>query len=160
MLKANIPIRKIRNYKSLPFKNEVDSALHKSFHYLSSELKQKIEQLQQRFVFWIPPHDIEVPFLRELLESALEQRVITIVYEAATRRERMIQPLGIYTMNGLWYCQAYCFYGKRTSLISLRSPHSANLGFCFFDFKQIYVRIRKCFPLLKPKLRIVMSNEK
>ncbi|TKH45380.1 YafY family protein [Paenibacillus sp. FSL R10-2782] len=102
----------LRNYKSLPFKNEVDSALHKFFHYLSSELKQKIEQMQQRLVFWIPPHDIEVPFLRELLESALEQRVITIVYEAATRRERMIQPLGIYTMNGLWYCQAYCFLAE------------------------------------------------
>lgn len=102
----------LRNYKSLPFTNEVDMALHKFFHYLSSELKQKIEQMQQRLIFWIPPHDIEVPFLKDLLEGALEQRVVTIVYEAATRRERMIQPLGIYTMNGLWYCQAYCFLAE------------------------------------------------
>ncbi|MCP1307656.1 WYL domain-containing protein [Paenibacillus tyrfis] len=50
--------------------------------------------------------------LKELLEAALEQRVVTIAYEAASRRERMIQPLGLYTMNGLWYCQAYCFLAE------------------------------------------------
>jgi len=99
----------LRNYKSLPFKNEVDTALQKFFHYLSSELKQKIERMQQRLVFWVPPHELEVSFLKDLLDAAVEQRVVSIVYEASTSRKRMIQPLGIYTMNGLWYCQAYCF---------------------------------------------------
>jgi predicted DNA-binding transcriptional regulator YafY len=79
----------LHNYKSLPFKNEVDAALHKFFHFLSSELKQKIERMQQRLVFWIPPHEMEVLFLKELLEAALEQRVVTIIYEASSRRERM-----------------------------------------------------------------------
>ncbi|MDF2647337.1 MAG: YafY family transcriptional regulator [Paenibacillus sp.] len=102
----------LRNYKSLPFKNEVDTALHKFFHYLSSELKQKIERMQQRLVFWVPPHEMEVSFLKELLEAALEQHVVTIMYEASSRRERRIQPLGLYTMNGLWYCQAYCFLAE------------------------------------------------
>lgn len=102
----------LHNYKSLPFKNEVDTALHKFFHFLSSEIKQKIEQIQQRLIFWIPPHEMEVLFLKELLEAALEQYVVTIIYEASSRRERMIQPLGLYTMNGLWYCQAYCFLAE------------------------------------------------
>ncbi|KPN96074.1 YafY family protein [Lysinibacillus sp. ZYM-1] len=102
----------LRNYKALPFKNEVNTALDKFFYYLSSELKQKIESMQQRLIFWVPPHELEVPFLKELLEAALEQRVITIMYEAATRKNRTIQPLGIYTMNGLWYCQAYCFLAE------------------------------------------------
>jgi len=65
--------------------------------------------MQQRLVFWVPPHELEVSFLKELLEAALDQRVVTIVYEASSRQERMVQPLEIYTMNGLWYCQAYCF---------------------------------------------------
>ena len=102
----------LRNYNSLPFKNEVDTALHKFFHYLSSDLKQKIERMQQRLVFWVPPHELEVSFLKELLEAALDQRVVTIVYEASSHQVRMIQPLGIYTMNGLWYCQAYCFLAE------------------------------------------------
>lgn len=102
----------LRNYRTLPFENEVGTALQKFTHYLSSGLKQKIETMRQRLVFWVPPHELEAPYLKELLEAALEQRVVTIVYEAASRRERMIQPLGLYTMNGLWYCQAYCFLAE------------------------------------------------
>ena len=49
------------------------------------------------------------PFLKELLEAALEHYVVTILYEVSASTSRVIQPLGIYTMNGLWYCQAYCF---------------------------------------------------
>ncbi|MEY9976314.1 helix-turn-helix transcriptional regulator [Lysinibacillus sp. RC79] len=102
----------LRNYKALPFKNEVNTALDKFFHYLSSELKKKIESMQQRLIFWVPPHELNVPFLKELLEAALEQHVVTILYEASTSKSRVIQPLGIYTMNGLWYCQAYCFLAE------------------------------------------------
>ncbi|KEK12656.1 hypothetical protein EP18_08595 [Lysinibacillus sphaericus] len=102
----------LHNYKALPFKNEVNTALDKFFYYLSGELKQKIENMQQRLLFWVPPHELEVPFLKELLEAALEQQVVTILYEAATTKNRTIQPLGIYTMNGLWYCQAYCFLAE------------------------------------------------
>ncbi|MCR8853597.1 helix-turn-helix transcriptional regulator [Lysinibacillus fusiformis] len=102
----------LHNYKALPFKNEVNTALDKFFYYLSGELKQKIESMQQRLLFWVPPHELEVPFLKELLEAALEQHVVTILYEAATTKNRTIQPLGIYTMNGLWYCQAYCFLAE------------------------------------------------
>lgn len=39
----------------------------------------------------------------------MEQKIIEIRYEASTAQKRRIQPLGLYTMNGLWYCQAYCF---------------------------------------------------
>lgn len=127
----------LRNYNSLPFDNEVKSALHKFFYYLSSELKQKIERLQQRLVFWIPPHEMEVPFLKELLEAALDQRIITIKYETAAIRSRMIQPLGLYTMNGLWYCQSYCFLAQdyrvfrvdRVKEISLDADQSLQLDF-------------------------------
>lgn len=102
----------LRNYKALPFKNEVNTALDKFFYYLSSELKKKIESMQQRLIFWVPPHELNVPFLKELLEAALEQHVVTILYEASTSKSRVIQPLGIYTMNGLWYCQGYCFLAE------------------------------------------------
>ncbi|WP_426452794.1 helix-turn-helix transcriptional regulator [Paenibacillus sp. S-38] len=99
----------LRNYKSLPFGNEVEGALHKFFHYLSSDLKASITRMQQRLIFWVPPHELEAPHLGELLEAAIQQQVVTMKYESSSLRERSIQPLGIYTMNGLWYCQAYCF---------------------------------------------------
>ncbi|MFJ7935781.1 helix-turn-helix transcriptional regulator [Sporosarcina sp. NPDC096371] len=87
-------------------------ALDKFPHYLSSELKKKIESMQQRLIFWVPPHELNVPFLKELLEAALEQHVVTILYEASSSKSRVIQPPGIYTMKGLWYCQAYCFLAE------------------------------------------------
>nr|WP_261771573.1 WYL domain-containing protein [Paenibacillus xylanexedens] len=99
----------LQNYKSLPFNNEVQSALRKFFHYLSSDLKHKIERMQQRLIFWVPPHELDVRYLKELLEAALEQRIVQIRYEASSVQDRLIQPLGLYTMNGLWYCRAYCF---------------------------------------------------
>lgn len=99
----------LQNYRSLPFNNEVQSALRKFFHYLSSDLKQKIKRMQQRLTFWVPPHELDVPYLKDLLEAALEQRILQICYEASAAQERLIQPLGLYTMNGLWYCRAYCF---------------------------------------------------
>jgi len=99
----------LRNYKALPFNNEAEAALDKFLHYLSSELKQKIFHLRQRLLFSVAPHELETPCLQSLLDAALEQQVITIFYEASSSSERMIQPLGIYTINGLWYCQAYCF---------------------------------------------------
>lgn len=102
----------LHNYKALPFKNEVNTALDKFFHYLSSELKKKIESMQKRLIFWVPPHELNVPFLKELLEAALEQHVVTILYEASTSKSRVIQPLGLYTINGLWYCRAFCFLAK------------------------------------------------
>lgn len=102
----------LRNYNSLPFHNEVDSALDKFLHYLSTQLKQKIARLQQRLVFWVAPHELEVPFLQALLEAAIQQQVVAITYEAATLSERSIQPLLIYSANGLWYCQAFCFLAE------------------------------------------------
>ncbi|MHA7581068.1 helix-turn-helix transcriptional regulator [Paenibacillus vandeheii] len=98
----------LKNYRHLPFENEVNSALHKFYHYLPNELKRKIDHMQQKLVFWIPPHQLELPHLRGLLDAALEQRPVQITYEAAQRKERTIHPIGLYTMNGLWYCQAYC----------------------------------------------------
>ncbi|AIQ19842.1 hypothetical protein H70357_26365 [Paenibacillus sp. FSL H7-0357] len=98
----------LRNYKSLPFDNEVNTALQKLMHYLSDDRKSAIERMQERLVFWIPPHDLDLPCLRDLLEAALEQHTVRILYEAKKRSERTIQPLGVYTVNGLWYCRAYC----------------------------------------------------
>ncbi len=99
----------LRNYQALPFTNEVEQALDKLFHYLPNERKEHITQMRQRLVFWIPPHELETPFLQPLLEAAIQQQLVSIVYESSKIKNRTIQPIGVYTMNGLWYCQAYCF---------------------------------------------------
>ncbi|MBN2981032.1 WYL domain-containing protein [Cohnella algarum] len=47
------------------------------------------------------------PFLRGLLDAALDRTLLETVYESerGVRTRRML-PLGLYAMNGLWYCPA------------------------------------------------------
>jgi predicted DNA-binding transcriptional regulator YafY len=54
-----------------------------------------------------------IPHLKELLEAAIHQNVVTIQYESKTKKsERDIQPIGIYAKEGNWYCPSYCFSSK------------------------------------------------
>lgn len=99
----------LKYYRSLPFAGETSSALLKFYHYLPDDVKNKIEAMKRRLVFWVPPHQINVPCLQPLLEAAIAQTVITIVYDGQRgHHSRRVQPIGLYTMNGLWYLQAYC----------------------------------------------------
>ena len=107
----------LQNYIALPFKNEVDSALNKFYYNLSKDVKLSVDNLRKRLMFYIPSHDIPVPFLQPMIEAAMNQSIVTITYDGETNcfgvekddKEREIQPIGIFTTNGLWFCPAYCF---------------------------------------------------
>ncbi|MCM3749477.1 WYL domain-containing protein [Paenibacillus pasadenensis] len=48
-----------------------------------------------------------------LLDAAIRQSVLLVDYTSKKKRvKREIQPIGIYTQDGLWYCSAYCFLRK------------------------------------------------
>ncbi|WP_281890375.1 YafY family protein [Paenibacillus sp. YYML68] len=126
----------LRNYRWLPFRNEVDMALTKFMQYVSSEMRQRISRMKQRLVFWVPPHQLEVPYLEQLLEAALAQQLIRIDYaSSSSRKERTVQPIGLYTMNGLWYFHAYCwtardyrvFRADRVGALTVESDQSASM---------------------------------
>ncbi|MCR6109883.1 YafY family transcriptional regulator [Bacillus sp. A301a_S52] len=107
----------LQYYSSLPFETESISALKKFYQNLPNDLKQKINELKNRITFWTPSKDLPVPYLSELLEHALEQNVLSINYDSKERNtQRDIQPIGIYSMNGLWYCPAYCYKTKEVRL--------------------------------------------
>ncbi len=101
------------NYRSLPFQKESSSALDKFYHYLPTETKQRIQELEARFAFWTPVRHLEVPYLSELVEYSVEQKVVQMVYDSSSgEQERRIQPLGVYSSAGLWYSVAYCLERK------------------------------------------------
>ncbi|MEK3883012.1 YafY family protein [Paenibacillus sp. PL2-23] len=97
-------------YRALPMEAESQSALAKFYHVLPDDVKQRIEQLQRRLLFWVPVQQWEAPFLPALLEGAVEQAILRVTYESETGlAERDIQPVGLYAMNGKWYCPSYDF---------------------------------------------------
>lgn len=61
-----------------------------------------------------------------MLDAAIRQKVLLIDYESREKRsQREIQPIGIYTRNGLWYCPAYCFQSDDIRIFRCDRIHSA-----------------------------------
>lgn len=97
----------LEHYNSLPFDAEINTALDKFLRSLPDDTKNRIERLKERLRFWVPTQKAEQPYLRVLLNAALDRTLIVAVYESERGvQNRSLLPLGLYTMNGLWYCPA------------------------------------------------------
>ncbi|SDZ54122.1 Predicted DNA-binding transcriptional regulator YafY, contains an HTH and WYL domains [Evansella caseinilytica] len=103
-------VHALRHFSSLPFQAESSSVNHKFYSYMPEDVKERIDQLKNRFDFEIPMRPLATPYLAILLQTAIKQQVLSIEYETSrekTRRE--IQPIGVYARDGFWYCPSYCF---------------------------------------------------
>jgi predicted DNA-binding transcriptional regulator YafY len=101
----------LQRYTDLPFETQSISALKKFYHYLPSDVKYRIDQMSDRMIFWVDNYNLTFPYLKDLLQASIEQKVVSIAYDSKSGiNEREIQPIGVYTVNGLWYCPAYCFH--------------------------------------------------
>ncbi|MHC2180210.1 MULTISPECIES: WYL domain-containing protein [unclassified Paenibacillus] len=84
---------------------------------MPDDTKQRIDKMKQRVVFWTPIRAAAVPYLKLLLDAALQQRPLQILYDSRDgANRRSIQPIGVYSYNGFWYCPSYCFL-KETYLL-------------------------------------------
>ncbi|MFC4102542.1 helix-turn-helix transcriptional regulator [Paenibacillus xanthanilyticus] len=104
-------VHALRHYSSLPFDAESASALSKFYLHMPGDVRDQIDGMKERVDFITPTRRSDAPFLAALLDAAVKQKVLAVLYEtkeegAASRR---IQPVFLYAHNGLWYCTAYCF---------------------------------------------------
>jgi predicted DNA-binding transcriptional regulator YafY len=106
-------IHALRHYLSLPFDIEYESIKKKFYLNLSGDIRDVIDRIKDRVDFLYIKQQEEIPFLRQLLDAAIQQEVIIICYEANGKISyRSIQPIGIYANEGKWYCPSYCFLTK------------------------------------------------
>ncbi len=122
----------LQYYGSLPFEPESVSALLKFYNILPSDVKERVNVLKDRIVFWVPTMGTLTPHLSEMLQHAIEQHIVTINYTAENglMTRRIIQPIGIYSMNGLWYCPAYCYKANAMRVFRvdrIRNAHKLRL---------------------------------
>ncbi|MEK5060017.1 helix-turn-helix transcriptional regulator [Paenibacillus shunpengii] len=97
-------------FGSLPFGEGVDSALHKFYHYLPADVREQIDRLKNRIMFWSPYRSMSAEVLQTLLKALMVGSVVKIKYKSSSGvSERDIQPIGLYASSGYWYCPAYCF---------------------------------------------------
>lgn len=99
----------LQYYRDLPFEQETISVLKKFLNCLPLDIQGSITQMQNKVVFWIPDRHCDSPLLKSMLRIVAGRQSATIRYcSAKAERIRTIIPIGLYAMNGLWYCPAYC----------------------------------------------------
>ncbi|AIQ44704.1 DNA-binding protein [Paenibacillus sp. FSL R7-0273] len=139
----------LRHYEYLPFKEESVSALHKFYHYMPGDVRDRIDDMKNRIDFVIPAREAEFPFLSVLLEAAIGQKVLLIGYESTGERSlRPVQPVGIYASNGLWYCPAYCFVRRGIRLFRcdrIDAVEEDSSGLTPLDLRRVHLENRHQF---------------
>lgn len=101
-------------YRDLPFEQETISVLKKFLNCLPLDIQSSIIQMQNKIVFWIPDRHCDSPLLQSMFQIAVNRHVATIRYSSTSSEStRTIIPIGLYAMNGLWYCPAYCTTAKQ-----------------------------------------------
>lgn len=97
-------------FGSLPFGEGAESALQKFYHYLPADIKEQIDRLDGRIMLWSPYRSMAPGILQTLMQAIMMGGVVTMEYNSASgAAKRDIQPIGLYTSSGYWYCPAYCF---------------------------------------------------
>lgn len=65
--------------------------------------------MRRKFVFWTPDRHYSTPLLKELFNIVMNESTIKIEYSSKQKNSiHTIVPIGLYAMNGFWYCPAYC----------------------------------------------------
>ncbi len=96
-------------YRDLPFEQETISVQKKFLNCLPLDIQNSITQIQNKVVFWIPDRHCDSPLLKSVLLISINRHAATIRYSSlSSESTRTIVPIGLYAMNGLWYCPAYC----------------------------------------------------
>ncbi|MCU5902841.1 YafY family transcriptional regulator [Clostridioides difficile] len=96
-------------YNDLPFEQETISVLKKFLYCIPNDIQYNIENIRRKFVFWTPDRHCSTPLLKELFNIVMNEFTIKIEYSSKQKNSvRTIVPIGLYAMNGLWYCPAYC----------------------------------------------------
>ncbi len=99
----------LKFYHDLPFEQETISVLKKFLNCLPLDIQNSITQIQNSVVFWVPDRHCDSPLLKPMFHIAVNHHSATIRYSSTHSESiRTIIPIGLYAMNGLWYCPAYC----------------------------------------------------
>jgi predicted DNA-binding transcriptional regulator YafY len=97
----------LKFYKSLPFEIDINTVSRKLYAGLPSDIKNKIDNLDTILSFWNIKRSTPSPFIKEIIDAALESHVLSIEYKSKYNNTyREITPIGVYAYNGFWYMPA------------------------------------------------------
>ncbi|MEG1301525.1 MAG: HTH domain-containing protein [Erysipelotrichaceae bacterium] len=105
-------------YESTPFHLSVEKLKEKFEICLSNELIGNIHKMESVLKFEETKHYNSSPFLKEILQSILENTVCKVVYKKEGKRKLFqIQFLNISSSFGQWYVTGFNFDTQRTQVL-------------------------------------------
>ncbi|WP_127490276.1 helix-turn-helix transcriptional regulator [Paenibacillus ehimensis] len=94
-------------YQSLPFDIQMKSVSAKLYSSLPDDVKRKIDRLDAVLSFWNVKRTVPSRYLKEIIDSAAERKVLQIEYESKEKNtHREVSPIGVYAYGGFWYMPA------------------------------------------------------
>ncbi|MDR4315468.1 YafY family transcriptional regulator [Niallia circulans] len=99
----------LKHFISLPFESEYQSIIRKFYLNLNGKMKEEIDLIKNKIDFKIDNQSKESPLLKELFMAAIENESLWISYLGVKRE---IQPVGLFSQYGRWYCPSYCYLRK------------------------------------------------
>lgn len=95
-------------YSESPFSSESLSAVTKLRAALPPDIVVEIDRLRSHVAVLDPVRHYEAPLLGELLEAALDEAHLEVVYDSKSGvSERVIYSFGLYASQGFWYCACH-----------------------------------------------------
>jgi len=95
-------------YQSLPFDIEIKSVSKKLYSSLPHDMKRKIDRLEAVLSFWNRKRSVPSPYLKEIIDAAVEKRILQMEYVSKTKNTiREVCPIGVYAYDGSWYMPAH-----------------------------------------------------
>jgi len=98
----------LARHADTPFAPERASLAAKLRALLPAGQLTDVERLLDRVDVDMPRRAQRAPFLDQLLDAALAQRWVRVIYQSAERRSTQhLLPQQVYAQGGFWYCRAY-----------------------------------------------------
>jgi predicted DNA-binding transcriptional regulator YafY len=139
------------SYPQSPFAARSLSALTKLRNALPPDVVQELDRIKRHVAVLEMRPQYEAPLLEQLLDAALAQTHLRIVYESRSgRSERVIYPFGLYAAYGFWYCACYDY--RRKANVSLRADR-------IFALERVDGLERPQQVLLETWLRVIYGDD-
>lgn len=120
----------LKAYESTPFHLSVERLKQKFETCLSSELISNIHKMENVLRFEVTKHYNSSPFLNDILQATIEDKVCTIVYKKEEIKKTFhVQFFNISSSFGQWYATGFDYDIKRVQVF--RSDRIVDVSECY-----------------------------
>lgn len=107
----------LSGYKETPFEQEINSLEETFQSVLPSGIKDRVKKMKDSVKLDTPSHSNEAPYLKEILEGIMEEKVYTISYRKEESRSMTVQFVTLQAKFGQWYAKVYNMNSNRIQTV-------------------------------------------